>query len=805
MGHGVLINNTGTASCDQILKVYVYNLTSSYADQRNEGTMVATSIIMFALAALFFTLNLFSRFSDVSAVLNPSIRLFLSTSLSLFLPVMSYLFSEAKNQGAAAAAGGGGGGEPAGVELSLRPRIILMWMLLVEILRKKVEKILVSAGVQAYSSTIERAARIAWLGYLVFYNLRSAGKKALYGILWVLAAAKLVQRFVTLELAKRSFAYGKNPELVTSYMAHQLRKQGGSSSSGSSELLEQCSYVVAGEEDLEKKAGPSGYALEPPERLDALTKDDSSTVITVGKIWRLAAKPDELLLKSDSRLKKLCFSFALYKLLHRRLEDFPITVAETRDCHNVVFNGLYKEAQEEEEERGRAGAPAAAAGAVLRVFHDEVQLLCEYYHSVHPVVLASPFFLVTNYFLFLVVVWAFCVFMIILCSNGDVRSAFDSFRADNYAVSFGILKMTGCILSRVARSSRDLFSAVDISITVLLFLAVGYEQVWEFIVFLLSNWFMVSLLCSYASKEHWRKSPLLGRVIRLILWVRNRLSNPSISVKQLSVLWWCRLPSLLPTKPLPLHAKHLIMERLAKQRESLSGGRDFDVWQPQPPSPSDVRRLLQPAVDAEWLTKREGETTAGVAEAILIWHVATAMLDATYPPPSKPGAERKAATALSGYCAYLLTFQPGLLPDDRDGTERVYKDMTKELKEAMGGCLWYYCSRQGARLSKLQEMTRQQDQEHAAEAATTALRKGAKLGNFLVQKAENEAGRADVWKLLAEVWTEVVVCTAPTASELHLKAHKEALAQGGEFITVLWALTTHTGIGRGPPPPAAGV
>ena len=54
-------------------------------------------------------------------------------------------------------------------------------------------------------------------------------------------------------------------------------------------------------------------------------------------------------------------------------------------------------------------------------------------------------------------------------------------------------------------------------------------------------------------------------------------------------------------------------------------------------------------------------------------------------------------------------------------------------------------------------------------------------------------------ELLAELWTELTVYLAPSAGELHVKAHKEALALGGEFITVLWALTTHTGIARGGP------
>uniref|UniRef100_A0A453QGT8 Uncharacterized protein n=2 Tax=Aegilops tauschii TaxID=37682 RepID=A0A453QGT8_AEGTS len=48
---------------------YVRNVTDSYTDTSNESSMVAASVIMFALAGIFFNLNLFSRFSDVSAIL----------------------------------------------------------------------------------------------------------------------------------------------------------------------------------------------------------------------------------------------------------------------------------------------------------------------------------------------------------------------------------------------------------------------------------------------------------------------------------------------------------------------------------------------------------------------------------------------------------------------------------------------------------------------------------------------------------------------------------------------------------------
>ena len=73
------------------------NLTDSYIDQQNHTATLSTSFIMFVLTVLFFNLNIFSGLSHVSAILDPKVRLGLTSALSLFLPVMSYLFSEAKN------------------------------------------------------------------------------------------------------------------------------------------------------------------------------------------------------------------------------------------------------------------------------------------------------------------------------------------------------------------------------------------------------------------------------------------------------------------------------------------------------------------------------------------------------------------------------------------------------------------------------------------------------------------------------------------------------------------------------------
>ncbi|KAL6861424.1 hypothetical protein ACP4OV_017124 [Aristida adscensionis] len=786
--------------CNDTMQYYVYNLTT-YTGERNEVTLVATSVVMFLLAAIFFNLNLFSRFSDISSILNPSVRLFLSTSLSLFLPVMSYLFSEAKKEGYTTSTS-----SEMSSELSLRARTILMWMLLVELLRKKVDEILVNAGVQvSYSGTIERAARIGWLGYLIFFNLRSAGKKAFYGILWAVAAAKLIQRFVSSELARRSFAYGRNPQLLASYMAQMLQPaHAGSDVVDAPEerrpLLKHCHYVVMGEEELKKEASPHGYQLIELKK----TLPDAVGVVTVGKIWELAER-DELL-RRDPKLKRLCLSFALYKLLRRNLEGFPITDAEARHCHDLIFRGLCEEEGTDRDEN-------ATAVALFKVFGDEVQLLCECYHSVHPVVLASPYFFLVNHILCPIVVWSFCALIIILCSNGDLRYALKSFKDDNFAVSFGVMKMTGCILRIVPSFPSALYATLDIAITALLILTIVYEEVWEFVVFLLSNWFTVSLLCSYTSCRR----PFLARVIRGIQWVRSTLSRGSaVRVTHFSVLSLSGLPIpwCLPSKALPVEAKRAILRRLASITSDAA-----------PPSNAwlkshEYRELIHPDVlsfDSDGAAVQE----AGVAEVILTWHIATELLVARHPlskQENTPGAV--VAMALSGYCAYLVAFHPELLPDDRDGTERVYKDTVAEMKKEMG-CWGYYTSLQGARCDKLMEIAGRPQVAAPAEEAPattsvdsvlreievepvwTVLRKGARLGKALIERyaaAADGAARERVWQMVADVWTEVVVYAAPASGELQVKAHREALAQGGEFITVLWAIATHTGIARGAAP-----
>ncbi|BAS95885.1 uncharacterized protein [Oryza sativa Japonica Group] len=776
--------------CPQKMVAFVYNMTSPYGgDNSKETSVVAISALTFFLAAAFFDLNLFSRLSRVSAVLNPTVRLLLAASLNLFLPVMSYLFSEAKMNGGATAGSNNckkTAKKVAADELSLLARVILIWMLLVELLRKKLEGALViTRGTQGYSNIVTHAASVVWMGNLVFFTVKAPGKKAMFGILWVLCAAKLVQRVVINEMARRSSGHGKNPRLISSYMAATTPIP---TDMAGAAALERCRYAVMGEENMVVKAGPRGYELD----LDVAETDE---VLTVGKIWRTREHP---------KLKRLCLSFALFKLLRRRLEDVPpMTKREAQECRTIIFDGL--------------GSNATAAGdlapevTVFQVLKDELNLFTEYYHSVLPVVLASPYFFFVNYVLYPPVVFALCLMTIVLCGNGGIPYVINAMLTDSSFLSVGVGTMAKCLWSAVARSSRAFYTFIDVFICYILFIAVAYEEATETLVFLISDWFAVSLLHAYYGKA---TPPAAARFVLKLS--RNLRHYPSrITMKQFSVLGCSSDVSTLPlpTAKLPKHTKRSILERFRDARPPQDGGGGAAV----PLSKNSPAALsTEPFSRFAWAC--QGGGGGGVAEIILVWHIATTLLEAHHGPPhptehvAEERRSRKTAARLSRYCAYLVAFQPELLPDNKEGTQLVYGDvMNEQMKVAVGaGQLGYhvYLTSEWGRLDAVRKIADRltateihRDSSAAAYASLTVLEKGAVLGKLLVEEADGDdkaaaGGRAAVWEMVAGVWVELVAYMAPSSVEEHARAHEAGLVKGIEVITMLWALATHTGIAR---------
>ncbi|CAD6266746.1 unnamed protein product [Miscanthus lutarioriparius] len=311
-------------------------------------------------------------------------------------------------------------------------------------------------------------------------------------------------------------------------------------------------------------------------------------------------------------------------------------------------------------------------------------------------------------------------------------------------------------------------------------------EAWEFVVYVLSDWLLVSLLCEYARRPRWQSSRWVQRAFCALLWVK-RAGRPHKGMRfnQACILDlrqhtpWVIASKLLqhrflgmPSVPVPKEVKHAVFASL---RAKGGGGEPL----------SNGVAVLHRRGYQQLLWACDSRS---VTEVILVWHIATCLFEMKNSAQAAAGAgrstEETVAATLSKYCAYLVACAPELLPEDLEGSKHVYKAATRDLHGALRrkGCR----SASGGRLERVMGI----DGPDPDAAATM----GAELGRQLLEECGfGGANVARGWQLLAQLWTELVVYIAPSRN---IEGHAEALAQGGEFITLLWALATHTGINR---------
>ncbi|CAN6374283.1 unnamed protein product [Urochloa humidicola] len=195
--------------------------------------------------------------------------------------------------------------------------------------------------------------------------------------------------------------------------------------------------------------------------------------------------------------------------------------------------------------------------------------------------------------------------------------------------------------------------------------------------------------------------------------------------------------------------------------------------------------------DLSWTCRQDT-----VTHTILIWHIATCYCDMSQPldeetPQSleedmsqsleEPSTGcRKLATTLSKYCAYLVAFLPELLPDHSLTAKVVLQQVLQEPKDLLGRT-WMSAE---AKRSKIQQLQLPEDES----SSLTTFQKGVRLGRQLEQQPDVSLR----WKAMAEIWAEMILYIASSPDKA--PAHIQQLAQGGEFVTHLWALLCNAGI-----------
>ncbi|XP_073013666.1 uncharacterized protein [Typha latifolia] len=606
-------------------------------------------------------------------------------------------------------------------------------------------------------------------------------------VLWCLSPLSILDRVASYEFANRLFL--RKNMWVAGYMMYEDTLT--TSSPINPVDMKGYKYLVRGE-------GKQKVETTKPDSLILLKITREKKLITLEKIWQCEGR----LLQDDrdGRLKDICLSFALYKLL--RLRFYDINVAEDEQflkSQELVFNGILGGGDEER---------------VFRITKVELAFLNDFFYTRYPVIFLYGFPIITLVLYFATVgisVW---------------------FAATMHI--FGAPKEGELIhiLGRV-----DIGVVITWGILFFIFL----KETWQMAAYLFSDWTKVVLLSAYVERTCCQGNALMENLLWLLCRYNlvNRWHNKmgqynfvqsfSYSPRLWNLLSYASLGLVDQAIDggkqgmeieLPKQVKKAIVRSLRSVERTDGGQLPSAGWTLQGDETSE--RFM-------WACQFETKS-----DVILVWHIATCLCEIelyqsqlnTNPSSSSScfpsrlsslkdwccsknepflvklekleGKEELrshyvVANAISRYCAYLLIFCPELLPDHSFVAESVFETTVRKARQILQGC---HSLESIYTKLKIEGMTRDET-EGEQEENDEVVKNGAELGMELIETIDADVAR---WKVLADFWAALLLSLSPTNN---INGHKESLATGGEFITHLWALLSHAGITGSAPPPVA--
>ncbi|CAM0952513.1 unnamed protein product [Alopecurus aequalis] len=599
----------------------------------------------------------------------------------------------------------------------------------------------------------------------VVYILSVFGDVKEYRIpLWAILVINLLQSYVrikSMRMASKSYLLSKTVKPIADYMEHEKQLQLASGKRPDPKSMKGYRYVVAGEHRLEKHL----------ERLEEEARErelDDLKFITVEQIYE--CKGRLLGSEGDLELKDLCLSMALAKMLNRRFAGVKLVEADLEETKDFVFQGLVGE----DKSYGRA----------FRVIEVELGFVYDLYYTRYPYMYHKARYL------------ALCLpfVMVCLCSW-----------------------LTYVLFER----HRKLPARTHLRNTLFLMAVVTFLEAFQLGLHMTSGWFKVAFIRSYVNKPAlqrscWFPDRLIGLFFRLEVlrpWAErlgqySLLRNCNRIPRRINCLHYVTLSLVDKTKKGRKKEKLVKLSKQVKQAvvDSLIEGNGHLT--------NGVRSLRSNGVHEKLSWACDGNVT----NTILVWHIATAIcknqLDAAMPKKgwglskvvsclskyccactnkldvsvseedhAKITTASEVASSLSQYCAYLIAFAPDLLPDHSFDSTSILDRSIKDVSELLG-------SLKGAKKleAKCEQWMEMDDTATDRDLRPVVL--GVRLARQLTNKIEDVAQR---WKVLSDFWAEMMLYVAP-GDNAQARAHLEALARGGEFITHLWALLTHAGV-----------
>ncbi|OEL36367.1 hypothetical protein BAE44_0002614 [Dichanthelium oligosanthes] len=587
----------------------------------------------------------------------------------------------------------------------------------------------------------------------------------MFGLLTLLTISKLLFKYLRFYKARRSVALGRSPRLIVGYMAELTESQ------GTGQHIPPPALIVQGEETGKIEKGPRGYSFEgtpEPDQGDG-TSRECSQLVTLDRVWGL--DDDKL---PSSKPKDLCFSFALFKLLRCRFAKYTVLEAGFMKASRF-FQAILLEGNDYER--------------VFRVVADELSFIHDYYYSTPPSNIILSLFSIGCCSYMAVFIWrAFRylggyeqIYCLVWCP--DKHSRRKSGDRSLFRIGHGNNKI-GTYLD----FGNTYYDVVPVCLVILVLV---FSEIRDIVSRIGSKWSKVALVCKYAknASDPERSTTCLQKRIAFVFrFCRFRLVKSwEGKMNQCSILVLCpckisllarrllRLPNQRKTK-VPRQLQEAIFQAL--KREDLTSEQAGGLKLIRPP--------LSPFLDSTTGLRLNAFSVIsgkGAADTILGWHIATSIYEVRHPQPSDA---KVAATHLSRYCAYLVIYLPGLLPDDDEWCESLHQAVKKDADRALAGRAGSAVLTPEAKYQQLVDLL-------SADSNHEVLKNGAWLGKQLVNLQTG-------WGALARFWSEMILYVAPSEN---LDGHAEAIACGGELITLLWALLAHAGIAsretRSPP------
>ncbi|CAM0952509.1 unnamed protein product [Alopecurus aequalis] len=558
--------------------------------------------------------------------------------------------------------------------------------------------------------------------------------------LWAMLFVNVFQscmRINSMKMASKSNLLAKNVKPIVDYMKGEVNQR-----LAFAPTMEGCRYIVAGEHRLRN------YGKKPV---------DYVKITTVEKIWQSKGS----LLCSDSdramRLKDICLSMALSKMLNRRFADFQIPEAELGNARDFVFNGLL------------VGDGDKPCERTFRVIEVELGFVHDLYYTRYPYLYHN-----IGYF-------ALClpVAMVIFCS---------------------------WLTQVLFKKHKEAGDNISLCTTLFLMAVVTLLETFQLYLHVASDWFKVALIRSYAIR-----TALQGSVSSMIISLALRLK--ALRPWENKLGQYCLLKNYSRTRHTSNCIHYATLWLVNKARKGCKRGEPIKLSTQVKKAVIDslkksegrltngTRSLKNNGVDGllSWACKFDM-----VTDTILVWHVATTICKHEFDAPIATGDKQTAAlseedngavftaskeedsgaadtaSSLSQYCAYLVAFSPDLLPDHSFDSASILEKCIEEARD-------FKPLQAATKIEEKCEILKSNSDTKSTDEPLIV--KGARLASQL-RTIQDISLR---WKVLSEFWAEMMLYISP-CDDAKAWAHLEALARGGEFITHLWALLNHAGM-----------